>query len=85
MTRFLLVCAGGAAGSGARYAVGLFAQRFAGAGFPWGTLAVNVVGSFAIGLVMAVGLEAGRIDETLRIALTAGVLGGLGNLLDGDG
>jgi CrcB protein len=48
---FVYVALGGALGSVARYAVGLVALRAAGAGFPWGTLVVNVAGSFAIGVL----------------------------------
>ena len=47
----LFVAAGGAAGSVARYLVGLAALG-ASAQFPWGTLAINVVGSFVLGLVL---------------------------------
>ena len=56
MTRFLWICAGGAAGTGARYVLSGWALRALGAGFPYGTLAVNVLGSFAVGLLMQIGL-----------------------------
>jgi CrcB protein len=45
-------------------------------GFPSGTLAVNVLGSFVIGLVMALSLERGLLDEELRILLATGFCGG---------
>ena len=76
MTRFLWICLGGAAGTGARYLVTLWALRVAGPGFPWGTLAVNVVGSFLIGLIMQVALTTGLIPPLLRLGLTTGVMGG---------
>lgn len=76
MSRFLLVCLGGAAGSGARYLVGLGAVRLLGTVFPWGTLAVNVVGCFLISLVMDLGVHYGAIPDDTRIFLSAGVLGG---------
>ena len=63
MTQFLLVCLGGAAGSGARYAVAL--------AVPHGTLVVNLLGSFAIALV----LESMRASD-LRLLLVTGFLGG---------
>jgi CrcB protein len=76
VTRFLLVCLGGAIGSGARYLVGGWLLGALGAGFPWGTLAVNLVGSFLIGLVMHLSLAADAIGPTMRIFLTTGIMGG---------
>jgi CrcB protein len=63
MMRFLLVCLGGAAGSGARYLVGTAT--------PYGTLAVNLLGSFFI----AIAIESMR-ESDLRLMLVTGVLGG---------
>lgn len=74
MVRLLLVCAGGALGSGARYLVANGMARAAIA-WPWGTLVVNVVGSFLIALVMA-GAATGQLSEETRLLLGAGVLGG---------
>ena len=51
MSRFLWICAAGAAGTGTRYLVSGWALAVLGSGFPFGTLTVNVVGSFLIGLV----------------------------------
>jgi fluoride exporter len=76
MERLWWVCLGGALGSGARYLVAGWAFRVLGPGFPWGTLAVNVVGSFAVGLLMHVGLTTGLLSPTVRVALTTGVMGG---------
>ncbi len=76
MTRFLLVCLGGAAGSGARYLVGGWAASVFGPTFPAGTLVVNAAGSFLIGVVMHLGLVAGSISPELRIFLSTGVMGG---------
>ena len=76
MNRLLWVCLGSALGGGARYLVSLAALRLLGAGFPYGTLAVNVLGSFAIGAVMHVGLESTLLSPTARLFLTTGVLGG---------
>jgi len=77
MERFLWVCLGSALGGGARYLTSQLAVALLGAGFPWGTLAVNVVGSFLIGLIMHVGLTTDLISPTLRLFLTTGVMGGL--------
>ncbi|MGZ9114160.1 MAG: CrcB family protein, partial [Brevundimonas sp.] len=52
MTRLLIVAAGGALGALARYGVGVWAARlFPTAVWPWGTLAVNVVGGLLMGLL----------------------------------
>lgn len=74
---FLAVGIGGGMGAILRYAVGsIFVQRF-GAGFPWGTLFINVTGSFLIGVVAQLALSRSfGITPPLRIFATAGVLGG---------
>jgi CrcB protein len=71
MTRFLWICLGGAAGTGARYLLSGWLLRAAGPGFPWGTLAVNVIGSFLLGVLLQLSLA-----TDLRLALTIGVMGG---------
>lgn len=76
MNRFFWICLGGAAGTGARYLISGWALAALGASFPWGTLAVNVIGSFLIGAIMHVGLTTQLLPPTLRLALTAGVMGG---------
>jgi CrcB protein len=76
MDRFLWICLGGALGTGARWLVSGWALRWLGSAFPWGTLAVNVLGSFLIGALMHVGLTMESMPPTLRLALTTGVLGG---------
>jgi CrcB protein len=50
MRNLIFVAVGGALGASLRYAVGLGAGRWLGTAFPWGTLAVNVVGCFLMGL-----------------------------------
>ena len=65
------VALGGAIGAVLRFLTGVGAVRFLGAGFPWGTLTVNVVGSFVMGF-LAVWLSGGRLSP---FWLT-GVLGG---------
>ena len=74
--RILLICLGGAVGTAARYGVGGLAARWGGAEFPYGTLVVNVLGSFLIGFIQQVGLTTLVIPETARIVLTVGVMGG---------
>ena len=74
MLRFLLVCAGGALGSGARYLVSTWAARALGADFPRGTILVNATGSFVLAFVFA--LPGETISVEARLFLGAGVLGG---------
>lgn len=76
MSNILLVAVGGAIGSVARYLVGLWATRLAGPNFPWGTLTVNVVGAFAIGLFVE--MVARRFDASteMRAFIVTGILGG---------
>ena len=74
--RLLLICLGGAAGTAARYGVNLIAARWLGPEFPFGTFAVNLAGSFLIGLVQHLALTSAAISETARLAVVVGVLGG---------
>jgi len=74
--KLVWIGAGGALGSVARYLLESGVQRLAPGGFPLGILTVNVLGSFAIGLVMTLLEARGALDSTLRLALTTGVLGG---------
>jgi len=73
----LAVMLGGSIGSVARYVVGaLFVQRF-GPGFPYGTLAINLVGCFAIGIVAQLAqTRALGISPTVRLFLAVGLCGG---------
>jgi CrcB protein len=76
VTRVALVALGGAIGSVARYGVGALAAQLLGPSFPWGTLLVNLSGSFLIALVMHVALSGSAISLELRIFLTTGIMGG---------
>lgn len=76
MDKLLLVALGGATGSVARYAAGLALGRLGGA-FPYGTLAVNIVGGLAMGGLMGwLGGRQGADPERLRLLLGVGFLGG---------
>ena len=76
MTHILLVAAGGAVGSVLRYLVGLWTLRSFGPAFPWGTLTVNITGSFLIGvLAEAIARKFGASAE-MRVFLITGILGG---------
>lgn len=75
--KVLLVALGGAVGAVARYVTVIWITRALGPGFPWGTLAVNVLGSFAMGIAVVVLIE--RLpsgSERLAPLLMAGLLGG---------
>ncbi|MEN3041722.1 MAG: fluoride efflux transporter CrcB [Fervidobacterium sp.] len=77
LTRILAVGIGGFLGSVLRYFVSLqmneiFPETF----IPYGTLVVNVVGSFLIGIIMELSIYA-NIDPTLRLFLSTGIIGGL--------
>jgi CrcB protein len=74
--RLFWICLGGAAGTGARYLLSGWTLSKFGPMFPFGTLAVNVVGSFLLAALMYVGIEADLMSPTLRLALTTGVMGG---------
>lgn len=74
--RLALVIAGGGLGSAARYLAGIWMIEHAGSAFPWGTLSVNVVGSFLIGLLATLADESGWFGPDTRLFLVAGVLGG---------
>ena len=76
MTQFLLVCIGGAFGSGLRFLVSKAMQSFLGLSFPYGTLTVNVLGSFFMSLIISYILSVATFSDSLRIFLTVGVLGG---------
>lgn len=70
----LYVAAGGALGALARYGLSGWVQDAAGGTFPWGTLAVNVLGCFLLGLVL-VWLERVAVASGMRSFATIGVLG----------
>lgn len=75
MKSFLIVAAGGALGAAARYAVYLAAVALFGAGFPVGTLAVNVVGSFAMGALVETMATVWSASAQMRLFLAVGILG----------
>lgn len=76
MKELLLVALGGALGSCARHLVQRFANPPLASGFPWGTFAVNVVGSLALGALVAASAVEGRVQPPLRLFVATGVLGG---------
>ena len=77
MERVLLITVGGAIGTLVRYLTSVLAAHWFGTDFPYGTLMVNVSGSFLIGLVQQLGTEALLVPDNVRLFLTTGVMGGL--------
>ena len=71
-----LVFLGGGIGATARYGLQGVVYRITGAGFPYGTLVVNVLGSLLIGFLMSFFEERFIVNPSLRVFLTIGILGG---------
>ena len=76
MKEILFVAAGGALGSSMRYLMSSSIYAWFGRAFPWGTLAVNVIGSFSIGLLSILLVEKFNVAQEWRLAIVVGVLGG---------
>lgn len=76
MKQLLWISLGGACGTAARYLLSNWAARALSAGFPYGTLLVNSIGSFLISIIMYLGLSTRHIAPELRVILTSGVMGG---------
>jgi CrcB protein len=75
LTHILLLAAAGAAGTLLRTGCTTLAVRLLGGSFPWGTLAVNVAGSFAFGAVFALA-RARSLSTEAEVILLVGLLGG---------
>ncbi|NNF03981.1 MAG: fluoride efflux transporter CrcB [Rhodothermales bacterium] len=72
MRHLLYIAAGGALGASLRYIVSMAALRLGGTGFPWGTLAVNILGSLAAGFLWSVLFETtgrGRMQAVFLIGM----------------
>jgi fluoride exporter len=76
MGRLAWISAGGALGTAARYLLSVWMLEALGPAFPYGTLAVNVIGSFLLGVIMHVGLTTSLLTPTARLVLGTGVMGG---------
>lgn len=75
MNIWLAVGAGGALGAMARHGVSRLSLHYLGPNFPWGTLAANVIGSFAMGLLIAAFAAREPVSPSMRAFLTVGALG----------
>lgn len=76
MYHLLLVAVGGALGSGLRHLVNLGALRLLGPAFPWGTLTVNLVGCFLMGVFVELLARRFGGSTELRLFVATGFLGG---------
>lgn len=75
MFNLFLVVVGGGIGAGIRHLANSGALRLVGPNFPWGTMAINVVGSFVMGLFIAAMMRRGGSNE-IRLFVATGILGG---------
>jgi CrcB protein len=78
MSNYLMVALGGALGSVLRFWLSALFERRLGEAFPWGTIFVNVTGSFLIGLLFSLAGRDGAplLSSSARAFLLVGVLGG---------
>jgi CrcB protein len=77
MQTIFLIALFGALGCLSRYVLSGWVYKIFGGVFPSGTLAVNIVGAFCIGLIMEFSMRSALVSPSLRIGLTIGFLGGL--------
>ena len=77
MIESIIIFIGGGIGSVLRYWLSRFTNNYIGSNFPYGTLAVNILGCFIIGLFMTLFAERFLVNPRLRLLLTVGFLGGL--------
>jgi len=73
---YLIVFLGGGVGAGLRHGVNIGTARLLGTAFPYGTLLINVSGSFIMGLIAAYFAFKGDASQHWRLFLTTGILGG---------
>ena len=76
MLDFLAISAGAVAGANLRYWMSRYAVRLLGPVFPYGTLAINVLGSFVLGFVLVWSTERAVVDPRWRLLLAMGFCGG---------
>ncbi len=75
--QWLVVMLGGSLGAASRYGIGLLTARLWSTGFPYGTLVVNLVGCFIIGLLFALADRSRLLSPDVRLLLITGYLGAL--------
>jgi CrcB protein len=76
LTTILAIALGAAIGANLRYGLSLWAAQQWGAAFPYGTMIINVLGSFAIGAVMVLLTTRLAVSDLWRLLIVTGLLGG---------
>ena len=76
MHHLILVAIGGAIGSSLRHLVNLAALRLVGPGFPWSTMAINIAGSFVMGVFVEMLARRFGASNEVRLFVATGILGG---------
>lgn len=69
------IAAAGAVGTLARFSIAAAVQNYSGAKFPWGTLAVNIIGCFLFGLVFILAEERNIIPAQVKVIVLTGFMG----------
>ncbi len=77
MKLYVAIACGGALGAVSRFVLAAWVQRLSTSSFPWGTLAVNALGSFLMGFLFVYLIERSSLSEVWRFLLTVGFLGSL--------
>ena len=76
MGNLILVMVGGGIGAGLRHLMGMGAMRLLGLAFPWGTMLINITGSFAMGVFIELLARRFGASNELRLFVATGILGG---------
>jgi CrcB protein len=76
MFHLILVAVGGAIGASLRHLVNLGSLRLVGASYPWGTMAINIAGSFAMGAFIELLARRFEASNELKLFIATGILGG---------
>ncbi|MCL1065543.1 fluoride efflux transporter CrcB [Shewanella olleyana] len=77
MTNIMFVALGGSIGAVFRYVISILMLQLFGSSFPFGTLLVNILGSFLMGIVYAIGLETSHLSPEIKAMVGVGLLGAL--------
>ena len=76
MFHIILVAVGGAIGAALRHLVNLGSLRLVGVNYPWGTMAINIAGSLAMGVFIELLARRFNASNELRLFIATGILGG---------